>query len=440
MWLAKLSVAIFLIVFFVFVSISENYVDYISLVGVFLTSFLLWFVVWVSFSKSVRIFNKPHWVYLFVFFTYYGSGILPMSTYRGYIDNAFWCVVLFIAVLSFFVGVLVGGFFVRSRKLIPLEGRSYDVCFEKVFILLAFSCVVYINLKHGVVFLNPEERFNISAKISYMVEFIIPVVICIVGSVSYTNKAKVLIFSLSVCGLLSLGYRNQPLLVVLGVCFIYLIKMDFSKVLKYRSLAASVVSLLYFFLGFSFLIRTNNSIGRTLNWAASIKEFDIQIPFVALGIMPLHQAAREGLGVAQIALERIDGVLESVSRGGFFWLDFTTMLPTFSLTSGRVLGEVVNLNETSSLTPSSLGGLMISYSYFGVIFFFLVQGFILSYLYNKFRYTNDERYIPILVVFLIYMLEFINRGIFKPMYVFAVIIACIVSGIWKGASYEKKSY
>ena len=428
----KIAAAVLLAFLFVIISVSDSYIDYVSLIGVFCTSFFLWFFVQILFPKTVAFIKKPHCVYLSIFIIYYTFGILPLSTYRGYIDVMFWGGVLISAVLSFLLGVVIAKAFVkRLGASASSTNIGYQVSFEKFFLLLSLGCFLYINLKHGVVFLNPEERFNISAKISYLVEFIIPVVICIVGSSSYTSKQKVYVFLFSILVLLSLGYRNQPLLVVLGVCFVYLINLDVSTLLRFRSLAATVIASLYFFLGLAFLIRTNNSIGRTLDWAASIKEFEIQVPLLALGLMPLHQAAREGLGVAQIALERIDGVLESVSRAGFFWLDFSTMLPSFSLTSGRVLGEVVNLNETSSLTPSALGGLMISYGHIGVVLFFLLQGFLLSFLYAKFKYTRKEKYIPVLVVFLIYMLEFINRGIFKPMYVFAVIIALLVSGFWR---------
>ena len=428
-----LLILIFLSSFLFLAYFSNLDIDIKSIYGLIFVSGFVFVLCSIFINKLIIWAQNPCNLYLLFFLTYYSLGIVGFSTYRGYIEKWFWLLILLGSVIFYFLGIQLGRLSIFYKKNIAEINKKYKPNKFIAYGILCLSLIsaTYIVARHGLVFINPEARFFISAKLSYIVEFSIPVIITLFcyrlvnGKVGY--KIYLLIFSFFIV-LLSLGYRNQPVLLILGILLSVFFHAGYNWVLvKYKKLFSLIVSLMCFFLGYSYLIRINNSIGRTLNWKDTIIEFDIFNPEIILSIIPLHMASREGMGVTEVAIERL-GIIESyVPSWTLFFQDFFTMLPEYSLTSGRILGIVVNLKETSSLTPSLIGGVMISFGIVGVFLCFLVMGFIFKKLTNLYRKTQDPKWLSLLVVFCLYAIELTNRGFFKPMYVFSVIIVFMIS-------------
>ncbi|MDR6094765.1 hypothetical protein [Stenotrophomonas sp. SORGH_AS_0321] len=402
--------------------LAENQ-DLASLVGSAVGLLPVFFAAYFFYPSVTRLAKKPDLSFILILTVYYGFGIFPLTTYRGYIDELMWMSVLACAIASFLLGRSISGAVsYKKDKDVTVQLRS---SFASLIILISALCAGWIIANHGLVLFNPEARFGISAKISYLVELAIPAVIakfCYELSVHGRFRWKMATLpAMTFLILLSLGYRNQPILLVLGLLLPTLIAIPAgSRLLQYRTPFALLVPVVMFLFGISYLVRTNNSTGRTLDWEAMIREYSVVLPEFTLPYVPLHLASREGMGVAEASIERLDSLTDYVQRSWFFFSDFLTMLPGYSMTSGRVLGVVVNGREDSSLTPSILGGLMIGYGMWGVIVFFLITGAIFSYLVRRHAASHDPRTLAALSVFFIYMLELMNRGIFKPMYIIAM--------------------
>lgn len=395
----------------------------IGLVPVFFFSFAL-------FPAVVHISRRPDLAFIGMLVIYYSFGLLPLTTYRGYIDQQMWWGVLAVAVATFMVGRAAAGRLpVRAaHEPLNVSFRSSAAAFS---LLISAGCAIWIVATHGLVTLNPEARFAISAKLSYIVEISIPVVIskfcfdlCRLGRFSWRQLQLPLMTLLM---LLTLGYRNQPILLIIGLIIpVFVSVQDSSHLRRYRLTFASILPAAMFCFGILYLIRTNNSAGRTLSWESTVREFDVLLPEFTLPYVPLHLAAREGMGVAESSLTKIDEISDYVNRSWFFFSDFLTMLPGYSVTSGRVLGMVVNGREDSSLTPSILGGLMIGYGTLGVAAFFLLSGFFMGRLVKLYERGRDPKSLALLTVSFIYMLELMNRGIFKPMYIIVILVVSLL--------------
>ncbi|WP_217996351.1 hypothetical protein, partial [Alicyclobacillus shizuokensis] len=143
-------------------------------------------------------------------------------------------------------------------------------------------------------------------------------------------------------------------------------------------------------------------------------------------LIPLHLNAREDLGVAQLAMDRLTELTNYVQPRWFFFHDMVTLLPGKQLTSGQILGRVVNHSDTSSLTLGLIGGLWISYGVSGIVVFFLLCGRLISYWWNRYIMSGKWIHQALLVVGLDYLLELTNRGMFKPMYIIGPIIVMLI--------------
>lgn len=436
---AAYAAAGFLVLYSVyFVLLSDFSINARSIFGALLVSGLCAFLSTLLFKSILGLVQKPANLYVIFFALYYMMGVIGFSTYRGYVDSYYWFYIVIVSLLCFWLGGRLSEYFFSRRN--HGQGhsggaREVNGFFVGIIVFISFLSALFITIKHGVLFFNPEARFAVPAKLSYLVEFSLPVtltVFCYGITRSGFTVNKMLLPAVVFLMLLSLGYRNQPVLLAMGVLVAtFYCKKSEVSFNRFKNIFGLAVFLGLLFLGLSYLVRIENSVGRTLNWDYTIRYFDVVLPEFTLPFMPLHMAAREGMGVTTIALERIEDISSYVDRFWFFFLDFTTMLPDFSLTSGRVLGSIVNLNETSSLTPSLIGGLLISYSVAGVVVFFLLAGFLINYLWIKYKASHNPKYLSMFTVCLIYLFELTNRGIFKPMYIFAIIIVYFATASFK---------
>lgn len=418
-----------IVVYFIYeLSSAIAYEDFKSFIFLILGSILFFKLSYVNYEKFLVVINDARYIVISFFVIYYSMGILPFSTYRDYVSLWFWTFVALTFLASMVVGMKLGRIIANFGGAVHKNTyvlRGFTIL--HFIILISFCAAAMITVEHGLVFFNPEARFGVSAKLAYLVEFSIASILTLYCYSTSTQKRKVELLSFAVfVMLLSLGYRNQPILLVIGMVLIKVQSASYLELIKFRKVFSYIFSAGIFLFGLSYLIRINNSVGRTLNWKETILEFDILWPSFSLPFIPLHMAAREGIGVAELALERIDDVETYVSRVGFFFLDFLTMLPGYELTSGRVLGYVVNLNDTSSLTPSVIGGVFLAFGWAGIILLPVVMMSIISYAYYKYKMTLDPHYKALTVLFAVYTIELINRGIFKPMYIFSVLIIYLV--------------
>lgn len=405
-----------------------------SILGCLFVSLMLAVLAMVFFNGIIAFIGVPGRFYAAFVVFYYMMGIWGISTYRDYIDNVYWLCVMAFSIVCFILGGRIGDLLLRRGGVEAgdiVGGYKYNKLVAMVFIGASFLAALAVTVNHGILFFNPEARFAVSAKLSYFVEFSLPVTLTIFCYELSRTKLTLRLFVLPLfvlLMLLSLGYRNQPVLLIVGLVMSIFYcsnsRIDFGR---FKVVFGGAVFAGLVFLGFSYLVRIENSVGRMLGWRDTISIFDVVLPELTLPFIPLHMAAREGMGVTTIALDRLEDIASYVDRFWFFLLDFSTILPDFSLTSGRVLGLVVNLNETSSLTPSLIGGLLISYGVLGAFLFFLMAGMGLSIVWGAYKRTHDPKYLSLTIVSLVYMVELTNRGIFKPMYIISVILVYLMS-------------
>lgn len=370
--------------------------------------------------------SSPIGFYSTFIFYYYISGIVNISEYRDYVSVYYWLSCLLIAIASLFFGNFAAK---RIFKQNNLKIVTFSVDYPYIILTVSVLFAIYMYAKNGILILSPEERFSSSTAVSYMCELAIFSVAALYSNSIYRGGSLWFIPVGFFC-VVATGYRNQTAMFML-VLFISYFLSNRDKILfsgKSRQYFSVVVFLILFLSSVSFISRNDSSVGRTLPWQDLVRYYNISNHDAVLPFLTIHMAAREGMGVSEMALERIADVNEFIDKKYLFFMDYLTMLPGESVTPGRVLGIVVNLREDSSLTPSILGGLSISYGFSGVALFFCLSGMVFSVLWDNFLKTKSPFYLMANSIFVVYMFELTNRGFFKPMYflVFLVILGLYV--------------
>ena len=379
------------------------------------------FVVYMLYPLIARFsLASPIGIYSTFLFYYYISGIFNISEYRDYIDIGYWFSCLLVACGALFFGNWLTGIVLGNSR---GERIFFDVKYPYALLIVAVLFAVYMYAKNGLLIISPEDRFGSSTVVSYMCEIAIFSVAALYAHYIY-NGGSLWFIPVGLFCVIATGYRNQTAMLLLAVVFIYFLsnrdKIVYSN--KSRVYFSAIVSLILLLSSLSFISRNDNSLGRTLPWQDLVRYYNINNHDAVLPFLTIHMSAREGMGVSEIALERIGDVGEFIDRKYLFFMDYLTMLPGESITPGRVLGVVVNLRDDSSLTPSILGGLSISYGMPGIFVFFLISGIIFGVLWKKFVLTRHPFYLMANSVFVVYMFELTNRGFFKPMYLFVFLI------------------
>ncbi|PAE09431.1 hypothetical protein CHI12_01120, partial [Terribacillus saccharophilus] len=152
----------------------------------------------------------------FLFF-YYISGIINLSEYRGYISELLWSKLLVISLLAFMLGYIIFSLVLKNQH----SGRniiSTSVYKSGFILIMALIAAVIITLQNGILLLNPAARGNVSAVLQYLVEFSIPVVILLFNTYrkSHSKQVILLVFATTLL-LFSLGYRNQPMILLICI-------------------------------------------------------------------------------------------------------------------------------------------------------------------------------------------------------------------------------
>lgn len=392
---------------------------------------VIYFVLISLYLKVVSFFGlSPTLIIISFIVIFYSSGLFPLSLYRSYIETNFWIGLLSVAVLCILIGNFIGKFLGNKGEISEIKNNKVLIINKNVvviFSLLSLLATGYITLRYGLLIINPSNRFLVPASIQYIVEFIIPVTISVFAYYYDPNKKniKVILYAImSILMLFSLGYRNQPMLVIIGCILVFVFKkfngktvFEWNKIIK-LSLGGMVLLVVFSLL---FILRQESST-ELLDWSSFVNFYQVNYYQLSMPIFPFHLSSREAMGVTTIALERIGQINSLLNNSSFFFQDLKTLLPGAQLTAGNILGRVVNLRDSVSLTPGLLGGLYISNGLLGLSIGFAAIGFLLSYYWHQFKRTNSHRSLALVVLALIYSLELVNRGIFKPMYIIVLVI------------------
>ena len=357
---------------------------------------------------------------------FYLSGLINLSSYRGYITVKFWFLLLIISVCGLLIGNLFG--FITKKKILYTRSIFINKTNIKIILLVSLISSAFITLKFGLLLVNPQGRFSVPPILQYLVEFSIPALVLLFNFSNNKRKSMLLVL-FYILVLFSLGYRNQPMILILCICLSFFISKYGQKRYKSKksiiniSLIASIILVVFSFL---YVIRIQTS-ENLYKFDRMVSYYNVQYPQFTLMLLPLHLQSREAMGVTEVALERESQLKEFINPKQLFFQDIWTLMPGNQISAGNVLGIVVNLNKNVSLTPGLLGGLYISFGIWGILIFFLVLGIIISKVWYKYRITKSPYYLTIVCLITSYTLELINRGLFKPMYilVFIVLRLCI---------------
>ncbi|PAC34379.1 hypothetical protein [Caldifermentibacillus hisashii] len=214
------------------------------------------------------------------------------------------------------------------------------------------------------------------------------------------------------------------MLLLLGILltFVFYYKNNVVKLLRKKKL--TIIILLNFsviLFSLMFINRQQNS-DNLLDINRLTSYYDFAFPEFTLPIIPFHMASREAMGVTEIALERKSNIESIMPIKHLFFADLLTLLPGNQITAGNILGIVVNRNPNVSLTVGILGGLYLSYNIIGIIIFFFIIGYFMKRLTVNYFVQNNYWALVYLINLTIYLIEFTNRGLFKPMYIFTFVL------------------
>lgn len=394
---------------------------------IYLTFFC--FIVCIIFSNAlINLLRNPLKIYISFLVLFYMIGLLPLSSYRDYVTTNLWVFLVIFSVLSISFGYLIGKKYSKFNKRNSGRSRTKLIYF---FLAISYGAGIAIVFEHGFLFSNQSQRFGVSATLQYLVEMSIPLVAVLLPRLTKEKKyllaSTVFLFTLILLG--SLGYRNQPILLILIVLIIYSIKYTQSfkiTTFKFKAIISGIISCML--AAFSLLFIYRNETSEKLLGIDSLSEYyKIDSIEWVISIIPIHMQAREAMGVSESAIERIN-IINNLTDGlSLFTLDLYTLFPNFSLTGGNVLGTVVNLNDNVSLTPGLLGGLYMSYGIIGLCIFFLLIGIMNSYFWYSYINTKNINYLIYCVLGSAYLFELTNRGLFKPFYILVFIITLMVT-------------
>jgi hypothetical protein len=424
-WVGVLSaMLLFFLGGVLFVMVDEGGV----IIGTLLTSAMIGVGLYLSYPFLWRLENKPRAVMGTFLFVFYLLGLLPLSSRRDYIDYQFWSACLAIALVSYVVGWSFGA----RRKNQGRIAAPASLHMGRFYALFSISAVmvVYILAKYGLLINNPEARFSVSTVVIYFIEFslIASLAYVVLKSDPRSISRSFVFVALAFLMLLTTGYRNQAVLLIYGTLLAFYLKAkEKQKVHKARRFAVSiVVASLMVVIGYTFYLRVENSGADVISWSGRIAEFDYVLPEFMLPLLPIHESARETLGVADVALDHINEIDAVVPRWLFIFMDFSTLLPGVSATATGLLGQVVNQSYEAFLVPGALGGLYISFGLTGILVYFLLLGLSSGYLWRRYTVCRDSAALLYLIVLIVYSTQFLYRGVFKPMYVAAFIVVYLL--------------
>lgn len=379
----------------------------------------------------------PLMIYILVLSFFYLLGFLNFSTYRSTLNNIDWIVLIIISLTFLCIGYLIA---ILSSELV-MRSKVFDKSDLKFNYKLYYSLMglmsilaIFLNFRYGFPIFNPSNRFNVPAMYQYLVEFTVPATLCFLSyEIFVKNKILKGTYSLfwSILISASLGYRNQILILLLGYVLLlsYLfIKSEVEN--KYstikRALTVSIlVSALFVFMGVGFINRQENS-KELVNWHDFISYFEVQNYEYITPLMPIHLSAREAMGVTEVAFDRNESLTYLLQNNSLFFMDLVTLLPGQQPSAGSVLGKIVNLSDTTSLTIGIIGGLYVSGGIFFLVLGMAIIGFLNSFFWNLFKKTNNVTMFSLSIITLTYSLELLNRGLFKPMYIIVMIFPLLL--------------
>ncbi|MHA8018616.1 hypothetical protein ACX94F_00980 [Stenotrophomonas hibiscicola] len=369
--------------------------------------------------------SSPYTILFTFTLVFYVLGLLPITSRRNYIDSGFWTALLITSLAAMLAGSWLAKATARKREHHSTAAISK---FRTLTIYGAsLAAAIYIVSTAGLLLFKPEARFSVGSTWVYLVEFSIAATICIVSERFVSSKPLGRLMPVAIAAqsvmLLAIGYRNQLALLWLGIGLIYL----FTKASKLRSRSIFVKSAAAAFAALLLMsallyARIEFSGDSIISWNARIDQFDIVLADYMLPVLSIHDASRETMGVAQIAIDRIGDIQQSTSNVGFFFMDMMTLLPGHSETATALLGQVVGNSDEMYLVPGLIGALYISFGIIGVIAFYALAGFGLQRLWISYQRSGNARTFSLAIVAVIYLIQMTYRGIPKPMYIAAAII------------------
>ncbi|USK28394.1 hypothetical protein LIT32_23650 [Bacillus sp. CMF21] len=434
-----ISMTIFIILFISILTFVNQYLfsnDKVlaTIIGLFYMSVISLAIIYVVIRVIGVVGISPNIIFILFTSFYIIAGIIPMSSYRDNINLEFWILMLVISIIFLIIGQLLGRLTVLKLNMSKNNISENKINTKMSFVLYTISVIstLIILFRFGLVFLEPTKRFLVPSELQYLVELSVPITVCIF-SYYYNSQNKnyklFLIPLMSLIILLSLGYRNQPMLLIMGIILIIVFKNlrahHYKYGLKPSIFISSGLTFLLFVFSFLFIIRQENSV-ELLDWASFINFYQVKNHQFSFPLFPIHLSSREAMGVTTVAIERFNEIKNYLGNGTLFFQDLFTLLPGNQTTAGNILGMVVNRRETVSLTPGLIGGLYLSSGLIGVIIGFMLIGFILSYNWYSYRIYGSLTNFSIMIITLIYSIELINRGVFKPMYLLVLIIPLIL--------------
>lgn len=392
--------------------------------------------------------NFPLIILLVIPTVYFSVGLLPLSSRRDYFEYEFWYFSLFVLNLAVLSGWWFASIFSRInfKSVYKLSEKRWFSHLPIAGIYISSIAAIAVVAQFGILALDPSKRFLVSSVYLYSIELGVSASILYIAQQDMLGKIKLKSMIFLGCGmaliLTASGYRSQLALLICGVGLYFLLVQVVFLRLDVKKLSINLSIGMFVFLAIlavGYYMRVEFSGGDILSFEDRVLELDILAPNLLLPILPIHESARENIGVAYSAISRSSMISGFVNLDSFVWIELLTILPGYSQTSTGILGQVINNSDSAFLTPGVIGGLYISHGLAGVFIYFFLCAILVRFLWAKAIVDKDKYNLGVLAIFFVYYTHFMYRGIFRPMYflVFIFIVFSLISVAGKYKSIKR---
>jgi len=397
-----------------------------------------------------------HSLFLIIYVFYNIVGITNFSFYRYPIDIKIEFIFI-TGLLGFLFGMLFAKliFDLKYMRYKSFIGYKYSLWLPSIrnkkkckflcyfWFLIVIIAAVYYNRK-GIVVLNYDERFVLSAKLGFIaLSYIVCVYNLYILYITFNLNKYIFyfIFTIYLLVLISFGYRAPIVNLILGLAFLYLFQFRIKKknrISVYKFLGIIIILFLFLNLFEFFRCSLKGDIFKfflNINLKELPKFLYIFIPF---------------LSTARYDQEVLEKLLNYIEHNGFlggklFFANILTLLPGEQLGARNIIGSIVSSSITKEGTPWSItvvlqGNLYMDGGFLLVFYAFFCISFFMYYLKEKLA-RKFKLNLAVLYTFLtINFLKAIHTGYFDVSTIIVIFLFILFDFLLKVKVTKRNSF
>lgn len=364
---------------------------------------------------------------------YYSIPFLNISTYRGTIGFE----TLKIYTYANFV-LIIPIIFSTKLNLLFTKNKTYsEITISPIFILfvmghlaIIYLILAYIFLTVGNVLIYQELRFQLGAKITYIIKstLYIPIFLIFMKSEDRFTKKNILIFIiLPLFPAFFIGSRGTVMMIIITIILIYLLKafkrgepyfLNNNKLWKENKKKVYLSGGIMVFL-FQVIYYTRRMFSAELLSNTKLaKHYFGSSKWYYLFIMPIYFSLRETVGITNYIIRK------DLSNKWFdypiFFAEIYTLLPGEQQSPGIALSKgLFTTNYSGGITPGIIGGLYLDYK-LNLVYVLFIITMIIYFLYKKSLFSDTYKILYAITIAQFFHLY--HRGFVKPEYFVAYLI------------------